>query len=166
MILRKKGKVIDMKSIKTSKIVMIMLALVLMVPMIKPASVKAANTTDKNFSFNLYSTSSVYAITAFESKDNNSSVYLYSGTMSGTLNSVYVKIYGSKIKTGSEYNDRTYMGRNYYYTGTRISREVFNTVNESGDSYAAVAARGRTGIGVATGKWSPDTAGSYAEMSY
>ncbi len=154
-----------MESIKISKMVLIMLALVLMVPVVKPKDVKAANTTDRYFSFNLYSTSASYATTSYENKTDDSSVYMYSDSMTGTLNSVYVKIYGADYTSGYLSVDRTYQGRNYYYTGTGISREVYNNVYNN-NRYAAVAARGRTGTGVANGFWSPDTAGSYSEMSY
>lgn len=151
---------------KTCKICVVMLMLVLMIPKLNPMDVKAANTTDKVFSFNLYSTSGAYAVGNYESKENSSSVYLYSDSMTNTLNSVYVKIYGSKHSSGYSATDRTYLGRKYYYTGTGISRAIYSTVYETDCKYAALAARGRTGIGTATGKWSPDSAGSYAQMSY
>lgn len=157
-----------MKSIKTSWVALVMLSLILMVPTLKPSNIKAAepNTTDRVFSFNLYSTSAAYAVTSYENKNDSSSVYVYSESMTNTLNSVYAKAYGSDYTSGYLSVDRTLYGRNYYYTGTNISRELLNTVYEEGDRYAALAARGRTGIGTATGLWSPDTGGNYEPMSY
>lgn len=155
-----------MKSIKTSKLVVIMLALVLMVPSLGPLVVRAENIVDEVFEFNLYSTSTSYSFTRYRAKENDTSVYVYSDSMSGTLNSVYVKVWGSISSNGSIPHDRTFNYRNYYYTGVGFSKEVLNVVNERGDHYAALAARGRTGNGVAVGLWSPDTKGSYDEMSY
>ena len=150
-----------------------MLTMVLMVPAFGSIVTKAANDLDRAWSFSLQANSGVYSLSDFRIKEDDSSIYVKTDAMSGTLSSVYFKAYGARDIYGTNYADCTYGGRNYYvsYSGTRYV--MWNTVYESKDANgnrlynaAALAGRSKVGTGTASGYWSPDTTGIYSHMPY
>lgn len=123
-----------------------------------------ASTADSWWSFNLAAANTSYQRTTYREKETYTSVYVRPTTKTGNLTSVYVRVYGAKNASGSGQTDVT--ARSTYYFSSPREYTIQNRVKEGGFLYAAIAMRSGGGAGIASGYWSPDTAGTIAEMPY
>ena len=154
-----------MKIIKTFILSVMCMMIGLMIVDFGANNCKAANISDKTWSFALSLTNTVRQFVQKEAKDNDSYIYVkWSSTNGGNLSKISVAPYG-------------YRGTSRFFAGTRAEQDreyivphtgayfLTNYVNECGGDAAVVSFRGYVGYGNAVGKWSPDSIGSYTVLS-
>lgn len=122
------------------------------------STVPCANTTDSGYDFQLYPKGDTGG-TRFRRKDNSSSLYVNITSRDG-VHRMFVD--GALDETGYKFNDCTATT----YRSRKLGQyRMRNFVYERGYGFARLTSWAEKEDGFVKGKWSPDCAGSYPEMS-
>lgn len=155
-------------SLLSGKIVTLCFCLMLMVVMTAgvKTSFAAADYVDKDWSFNLSVNEASYQFTKGYAKGTDGYIYLNWQTKVYALNGIsvtpYARLseYGALYAVGTQISSTEYGFRAYNVTSLGQYR-IINYVIESGKTHASLGFKSTSGNGTATGKISPDCAGSY-----
>ncbi len=125
---------------------------------------KASN-DDTPWRFYISTTDTSYRNGEIREKEDYSSVYLYWMESDG-VHTLNVMVYGSKAESNSGMIPCGNRSDAQVYTISSLGQySIYNSVKEKGNSYAQLRYKSQSGNGNVSGKWSPDSTGSYTVLN-